>query len=67
MLFEKLEYTVKNKEYMEKQLRQELDDKYEIYNKEVIDAAHTEELRKFFSLISDMKSLYAHKLEEYRK
>ena len=40
MLFEKLEYTVKNKEYMEKQLRQEIDDKYEMYNKEVIDAAH---------------------------
>ena len=40
MLFEKLEYTVKNKEYMENQLRQEIDDKYEMYNKEVIDAAH---------------------------
>ena len=71
MLFEKLEYFVKLKEFIDKQdklLRQEITAKNLCkYNQEVVNAAHEEELRKLFQYVSDLKVLYASKLDEYDK
>lgn len=71
MLFEKLEYFVKLKEFIDKQdklLRQEITAKnLTKYNQEVVNAAHEEELRKLFQYVSDLKVLYASKLDEYDK
>ena len=71
MLFEKLEYFVKLKEFIDKQdklLRSEVCAKnLTKYNQEVVNAAHEEELRKLFQYVSDLKILYANKLDEYDK
>ena len=71
MLFEKLQYTVQIKEFIDKQdklLREEITEKnFAKYNQQVVDAAHEEELRKLYQYVFDLKILYASKLDEYNK
>ena len=71
MLFEKLQYSVQIKEFIDKQdkrLRAEITEQnLAKYNQQVVDAAHEEELRKLYQYVSDLKILYASKLDEYNK